>query len=99
MISAHAGIRSSMKERVMNPFEVRVGVDGSPSSRVALEWAAAEAAGRNTELVIVHAYDWRLVGARASVGGAYADAERERAEALVAAAVAEARAFAPGVDV
>ena len=83
----------------MIPFEIRVGVDGSPSSHLALEWAAVEAASRNTQLVVVHAYDWRLVGARAPIGGAYADAERERAEALVASAVAEARTVAPGVNV
>ena len=83
----------------MNPQEIRVGVDGSPASRTALRWAAIEAVGHNAELVVVHAYDWRVVGARAQIGGSYADEQRARAEALVESAVGDARAFAPDVKV
>ena len=32
-----------------------VGVDGSPSSRVAVRWAAREATMRNVPLTLVHA--------------------------------------------
>jgi nucleotide-binding universal stress UspA family protein len=83
----------------MIPSEIRVGVDGSPSSLAALHWAAAEAAGRGAELVVVHAYDWRVVGARVQVGGAYAEAEREWAQTLVDEAVAQVHATAPEVRV
>ena len=83
----------------MIPSEIRVGVDGSPSSHAALHWAATEAAGRGAGLVVVHAYDWRVVGARVQVGGAYADAERDWAQAIVDEAVAQVRATVPEVRV
>jgi nucleotide-binding universal stress UspA family protein len=38
--------------------KIVVGVDGSPGSRRALQWAADEAAQRSAEVVIVHA--WHL---------------------------------------
>jgi nucleotide-binding universal stress UspA family protein len=83
----------------MNPPEVIVGVDGSLASRAALKWAATEAVRRNSELVVAHVYDWRVIGARAPIGDAYADDVRARAEALVESAVADARTFAPEVNV
>lgn len=83
----------------MSPPEIIVGVDGSPASRTALQWAAKEAIHRNNELVVVHVYDWRVIGARAPIGGAYADGARAHAEAMVESAVVDARTFAPGVNV
>jgi nucleotide-binding universal stress UspA family protein len=84
---------------VVSTSRVIVGVDGSEPSRAALRWAAQDAARRGAELVVVHAYDWRVVGARMQVGGGYADAMRENAERVVAAAVAEARSSRPSLAV
>ncbi|GAB2484139.1 universal stress protein [Nocardiopsis aegyptia] len=39
-----------------------VGVDGSPASRAALEWAAREAADRGLELLVLHALSMPVVG-------------------------------------
>jgi nucleotide-binding universal stress UspA family protein len=38
-----------------------VGVDGSPSSRKALTWAAAEAAGHDADLVVVNVWEHTLL--------------------------------------
>jgi nucleotide-binding universal stress UspA family protein len=78
---------------------IGVGIDGSPASQSALRWAAAEAAAHNAELVVVHAYDWRVVGAKAQIGGAIAEAAALSATALVNSAVEQARALAPDVSV
>jgi nucleotide-binding universal stress UspA family protein len=86
-----------MEENMKSP--VIVGVDGSPASRLALEWAAVEAVRRDHELVVINAYDWRFVGARATVGGAFALEVRAQAAELVESAVVDARTFAPGVRV
>jgi len=83
----------------MNPPVIIVGVDGSPASRAALQWAAVEAVARGRELVVVYAYDWRVIGARAPIGGAYAAEVRAQADAVVEAAVADATAVAPTVRV
>ena len=83
----------------MLPPEIVVGTDDSPSSRQAVGFAAAQAQARSCGLRIVHAYDWRVVGARAQVGGAYADDARGHAENVVAAAIEEVRAANPGLAV
>jgi nucleotide-binding universal stress UspA family protein len=40
---------------------VVVGVDGSPSSRIALTWAAAEAADHGAELVVLNVWEHTLL--------------------------------------
>ena len=76
-----------------------VGVDSSPASQTALLWAAAEAAHRGRELLVVHVYDWRAAGSRVPLGGAYEQDARARAETIVAAAVADAEAASPSLTV
>ena len=44
-----------------------VGVDGSPASRKALTWAAAEAAAHGAELVVVNAWEHTLLPPAGSV--------------------------------
>lgn len=44
-----------------------VGVDGSPASRKALTWAAAEAADHGAELVVVNAWEHTLLPPAGSV--------------------------------
>lgn len=83
----------------MNTPEIIVAVDGSPAARAAVTWAAAEAVRRHAELVVVHAYDWRVVGAKAPVAGGWADSVHAQAEELVADAVAAAKESAPDVKV
>jgi len=80
---------------------VVVGVDGSPSSLVAVEIAARTAEYQGVELQLVHAVDWPA-GPPADGTGAWGlRPERERAGVNGALAEAErwARRAAPGVDV
>lgn len=44
-----------------------VGVDGSPGSRAALKWAAAEATGHGADLVVVNAWEHTLMPPAGSV--------------------------------
>ena len=44
-----------------------VGVDGSPNSRTALTWAAAEAAEHNADLVVVNVWEHTLLPPSGSV--------------------------------
>lgn len=69
------------------------------SARTALRWAAAQASRRHAELLVVHTYEWRVIGARAQIGGPFEEDARADAEALVAAMVTEAKSLAPGLAV
>lgn len=80
---------------------VVVGVDGSEPSLRAVRLAAAEAVRRHRPLRVVHGFIWPLLHVPVSPAP---DAPpgaglRQRAEELVAAAVAEAEATAPGLTV
>jgi len=44
-----------------------VGVDGSPGSRKALSWAAAEAAGHGSDLIVVNVWEHTLLPPAGSV--------------------------------
>lgn len=83
----------------MKRREIVVGIDGSPASQAALVWASAEAARRGCELTVLQAFDWHVFGARAPIGGPLADDARHRAEQVIAAAVADAKAIAPQLTV
>ena len=85
-----------------------VGVDGSDASREALRWAAEEARLRSAPLVAV--YVWSFIppqpigdpGLLAVPAGDFPgqlEAERDAASATLGAAVAEAMAAAPGIEV
>ncbi|SCF11312.1 Nucleotide-binding universal stress protein, UspA family [Micromonospora coriariae] len=80
---------------------VVVGVDGSEPSLRAVRLAATEAARRHRPLRVVHGFIWPLLHVPVSPapdappGGGL----RHQAEELVAAAVAEAQATAPGLSV
>src|SRR5262249_36828865 len=77
--------------------EIVVGIDGSPPSRTASRWAAAEAHRRGAELRVLMAYEWAWFGARFPAGG---DLERQALEVvqhIVDDAVGEAKAAGPGV--
>ncbi|MFF0232365.1 universal stress protein [Micromonospora sp. NPDC005254] len=80
---------------------VVVGVDGSEPSLRAVRLAAAEAVRRHRPLRVVHGFIWPVLHVPVSPAP---DAPpgaglRHRAEELVAAAVAEAEATAPGLTV
>lgn len=84
--------------------KIVVGVDGSPASREALRWAAAEAELRDARVVAVHAWAFippaplaepgMIPVAAVDIPGAV-DAEREAAQAELDGALAEA--FSDGV--
>ena len=46
---------------------ILVGVDGSPSSRIALTWAAAEAADHGADLVVINVWEHTLLPPAGSV--------------------------------
>jgi nucleotide-binding universal stress UspA family protein len=59
-----AVIRAGMAHhRAEGPQRIVVGIDGSANSRVALDWAVAEASLRDAELEVVHAWSIPYVGA------------------------------------
>jgi hypothetical protein len=73
-------------------------VDESGGVQDALDWAAAEAAERGSELRIVHAFRWPRVSD--PFGNTTIDLRaREGAEAVVAAAVRRARGIAPSLRI
>lgn len=70
--------------------QIVVGIDGSASSRTALEWAAREAALREARLIVVHA--WHVpANAYGNYPSLFADPEvyRSSARELVSQALAE----------
>jgi nucleotide-binding universal stress UspA family protein len=78
-----------------------VGVDGSEPSRIALEWAAREAALRQRPLRILHAFLWPATDAYLgpSPAGPPDGGLRNLAEELLADAATQARSAAPGIEV
>lgn len=68
------------------PHHVTVGLDGSPESSAAAEWAAREALLRGVPLRLVHADEWP-VSATIPVTGP--DVKRRWADELLTAAAEE----------
>jgi nucleotide-binding universal stress UspA family protein len=77
-----------------------VGVDGSPSSLAAVDWAVREAHARQRPLRIVHAFLWPLydVPLGPSVVGPAEAGLQHAAEHIVSTAVDRARQTAPTVE-
>jgi nucleotide-binding universal stress UspA family protein len=66
---------------------IMVGVDGSPSSRTALTWAAAEAADHQADLVVMHVWEQALpppVGSGSASPSDVTGTSEDEAESLVA---------------
>jgi len=62
MRSTGAGPSTTGEETTVSKWKtVLVGVDGSPSSRVALTWAAAEAVEHGAELVVLNVWERALL--------------------------------------
>ena len=85
-----------------------VGIDGSDASREALRWAAEEARLRSASLVAVHVWsfippqpigDPGMLAVPAGDFPGQLEAERDAASGALEAAVADARATAPGIEV
>lgn len=79
--------------------DIIVGIDGSEDSTRALRWAAAEAQRRGGRLKILTAYTLTWPPEAFGYPGPSPDYTREPFERIVAEAIAQARAFAPGLDV
>ncbi|MGI5238966.1 universal stress protein [Dactylosporangium sp. CA-139066] len=81
---------------------VVVGVDGSPESLAAVDWAAGDAGRRGCRLRVVHALQWPA-GLYAPLGAPvpplYETTVREATQRILDEAVARARAAAPGIEV
>ncbi|MET8233352.1 universal stress protein [Micromonospora sp. NPDC005298] len=84
-----------------NSAAVVVGVDGSEPSLRAVRLAAAEAVRRRRPLRVVHGFIWPLLHVPDSPapGAPPGGGLRHQAEELVAAAVTEAEATAPGLTI
>jgi Universal stress protein family len=81
---------------------VVVGLDDRHDGRNALEWAAAEAAARQTRLRIVYAMGWPPFGLDAFGGvsvNQWDAGTQEGAEYLAVDAASRAQAIAPGLQV
>jgi len=79
--------------------DIVVGTDGSEDSTRALRWAAAEARRRGGSLKILTAYTSTWPPEAFGYPGPSLDYTREPFERIVAEAIGQARAFAPGLDV
>ena len=82
----------------MRTAEIIVGVDASPESRLALRWATAEAERRGRTLRIVHGVRSHWADSAFSPEHALLAAQRKASE-ILATAAADARTWAPGIEV
>ncbi|MFI1991495.1 universal stress protein [Actinoplanes sp. NPDC020271] len=83
----------------MRSKSIVVGIDGTPTSNAAVDWAAREARQRGSSLRIVHAFDWDWRESRFEVGSEYVDTARQQADGVIAAAAERVRSIAPEVGI
>src|SRR5688500_18669270 len=83
----------------MDGTDVVVGVDGSAPSRAALRWAVVEAARRGSPLRVVHAYRPPWLVEEIATGTRLDTAVLANARKVLADAIQDARATAPGTEV
>ena len=82
----------------MRTSQIVVGTEGTESSRAAVQWAAREASRRGALLRIVHVFDWEWASARYDAGSEYLDTAQQLADAVTGAAMSQARAVAPRIE-
>lgn len=80
---SHAPVAVVPEPAVEVDGPVVVGIDGSPTSRLALSWALDEARARGTTLVALHAWNITVVGDAYGFAHLAADALREGGERLL----------------
>jgi nucleotide-binding universal stress UspA family protein len=79
---------------------ILVAVDGNSRSWDALDWAAAEAAARGSDLSIIHVFSWPfIVDASGLLAAAWDASVQEAAEHILNEAVRHARLVAPTVRI
>jgi nucleotide-binding universal stress UspA family protein len=83
----------------MKTRSVIVGTDGTEPGRAAVVWAAREARRRGLSLRIVHVFEWEWEASRYAIGYQYVDVPRQVAEAVLAAALGQARQVAPEIAI
>jgi nucleotide-binding universal stress UspA family protein len=83
----------------MTTSQIIVGADGTASSRAAVEWAAREASRRHALLRVVLVFDGEWAAARYDPASEYLDVARQLADAVTAAAMSQALAVAPRLEV
>ncbi|GAA3453444.1 universal stress protein [Dactylosporangium matsuzakiense] len=83
------------------PPPVVVGVDGSPGSTLAVRWAAEDAALRQRDLYLVHAFEWPNLAYAPPLDLplVYRSEIREAAELMLDDAAAQARSVAPALRI
>jgi nucleotide-binding universal stress UspA family protein len=81
----------------MGSKAIVVGTDGTPSSDVAVRWAAREAVRQGTLLRILHAFSDDLQETSCDIGCGHVSLEQQLAAAVLAGAQEQARIAAPGV--
>ncbi|MEV4251128.1 universal stress protein [Streptosporangium canum] len=77
---------------------VAVGVDGSPSSQAAVEWAADDAVRRGCALRIVHVIDPWIYDIPLQTPPGFRDSMSESCQGVLAEAAALARERVPGIE-
>ncbi|HET6211735.1 MAG TPA: universal stress protein, partial [Micromonosporaceae bacterium] len=80
---------------------VVAGVDGSTHEQLVIDWAISEARLRNRTLLLLHAYDWAVLGASFTDPpyGAVQQVYHDDAASIRDHALAAARTAAPDLEV